>query len=168
MEVALKAIRLIGYFVLGIMLGYLLGMILFLPSARASYQVSPATRFLIVNEVEQQARAYKMDPDIVLAVITVESNWNPYRKGKHGEIGLMQLLPEYFPTAKVGDVDGNIRLGVKHLAFVRAHCPARHELTWLTCYNNGVNRRPKHPTLHPYYKKVMNAYQEIKRSQFNK
>lgn len=117
----------------------------------------------IYMAVQEQARVYKLDPDLVLAVIKVESDFNPYKRGSHGEIGAMQLMPAYFPEAKY-EITNNIQYGVAYLSFVRANCPVKDDFEYVICYNNGVNRHPKHPKLHKYYKRVMAAYKQIKKS----
>lgn len=46
-------------------------------------------RFMIVTI----ANRYKVDPRLIAAIITVESEWRPYVVGSYGELGLMQILP---------------------------------------------------------------------------
>lgn len=117
----------------------------------------------IYMAVQEQAKVYHMDPDLILAVIKVESDFNPYKRGSLGEIGLFQLMPAYFPEAKY-EITNNVQYGVAALSFSRANCPAKKDFTWVICHNTGVNRHPKHPELLPYYKRVLAAYKQIKKS----
>jgi soluble lytic murein transglycosylase-like protein len=102
------------------------------------------------------AAQYNIDPRLVMAVIEVESNFNHKAVGPQGEIGLMQLHPRYFPTAQF-NISHNVRVGVKHLAFMRKNCPHKKHKTWLICYNRGF-KKTKNPYNNSYYKKVMKAY----------
>lgn len=43
--------------------------------------------------VHRTARRHGLDPALLAAVITVESDWDPRALGGWGEIGLMQILP---------------------------------------------------------------------------
>lgn len=138
----------------------IVGIFLFLSGAEAKgLDYRPA----IYVAVQEQARVYKLDPDLVLAVIKAESDFNPYKRGSRGEIGLMQLMPAYFPEAKY-EIANNIQYGVAYLSFVRANCPVKDDFEYVICFNQGVSRHPKHPKLHKYYKRVMAAYMRIKKS----
>lgn len=145
---------------IGFVLGVAIGTALFY-GLSANAASTSGQRLAIYMEVEQQSRAYRIDPDLVLAVIQVESGFDPQKLGSKGERGLMQLMPVYFPDARF-DIHKNIQLGVAHLSFARANCPTKKRLTWIDCYNTGVNRHLKYPTLLPYYKAVMKAYHERK------
>ncbi|HLN61731.1 MAG TPA: lytic transglycosylase domain-containing protein [Symbiobacteriaceae bacterium] len=39
------------------------------------------------------ARRYQVDPRLLAAIVTVETEWDPHAVGLHGELGLMQILP---------------------------------------------------------------------------
>lgn len=84
-------------------------------------------RFLIAGEATQRmvnaaysaAREVGLDPLLLLAVISVESRFNPIAESGVGAKGLMQIIPKYH-RAKVVDLGGeaalwdpeaNIRLG---------------------------------------------------------
>lgn len=151
-----NAVFLIIKFFVGIAIGYVIGMFLFTP-----VQADTITAETIVKEVHRQSAVYAMDPDLALAVIEVESNFDPNKTGLKGEIGLFQLLPVYFPTAK-HDLTTNIKLGILYLRFVKQNCPVKEGLTYVICYNQGLTKKPKHPLKHPYYMKVMSAYEKIK------
>lgn len=105
---------------------------------------------------------YDLDPNIVWAVIEVESQGNVTAIGESGEIGLMQILPKYskVPVKRLYDPVSNIREGVSKLVEARNYCKHQKDLTWITCYNAGVTggSKLKHPKKFPYYKKFMSVY----------
>lgn len=111
----------------------------------------------ILHAVSKAADKYNFDPNLILAIIEVESNFNPKALGKAGEIGLMQLHPRYFSNIPHGIV-GNIDMGVKYLAYTRKHCSHKNGIEFVTCYNRGTKRKLSAPKLTPYYRKVVKAY----------
>jgi soluble lytic murein transglycosylase len=119
-------------------------------------------RPVIYGAVMEAAELYDIDPFLILAVIEVESQFNPGAIGGSGEIGLMQLHPKYFPSASF-DIQKNILLGTRQLAIVRERCPNKNDMTWINCYNLGSSRALNHPKKFRYYKKVMNAYRKYRR-----
>jgi hypothetical protein len=146
---------LINVFLFSLIFGMLLGNFLFTPEADAG-EVSGEVN--IHQIIHNAATEYDLDPKLIKAIIAVESNWNPKAVGKYGELGLMQLHPRFVEGATLA-VEQNIWAGAKHLNSIRAACPLKDGMTFVVCYNNGPNRRPKYPHLHPYYKKVISAYQ---------
>ncbi|MEM8540683.1 MAG: transglycosylase SLT domain-containing protein [Pseudomonadota bacterium] len=72
---------------------------------------------------ECAANDAQLPPQIAVAVIEIESNFNPNARGAAGEVGLMQVMP---PTARLlgfsgsleqlKDPETNISLGVAYLA----------------------------------------------------
>ena len=88
-------------------------------------------RFLIAGEAtERMVRAaYRaasevgLDPLLVLAVISVESRFNPIAESVMGARGLMQIIPKYHPAkvlalggeAALWDPERNIELGARIL-----------------------------------------------------
>ncbi|VAX33937.1 Soluble lytic murein transglycosylase precursor [hydrothermal vent metagenome] len=67
---------------------------------------------------EKTAKRYALDPDLVKAVIEIESGWNPRAVSSSGAIGLMQLMPDTAMDMGVGnpyDPEENIEGGVKYL-----------------------------------------------------
>ena len=90
-----------------------------------------------------EAERTGLPPQIALAVMEIESGFNPDAKGAAGEVGLMQVMP---PTAKMlgfygsddelADPGANIKLGVRYLA--EAHRLAQGDLcTALMKYRAG-------------------------------
>jgi soluble lytic murein transglycosylase len=43
--------------------------------------------------IARQANVYRLDPDLVWSVIYEETYFSPWKNGKHGEVGLMQITP---------------------------------------------------------------------------
>lgn len=107
-----------------------------------------------------------IDPDLVHAVIKYESNYNTNAVGGVGEIGLMQIRPEYVPETKeqLRDPCTNLKRGIQILKTAKEFCKHKLEKTWINCYNVGVagGDRIKHPKLFPYYKNVISIYQTRK------
>ena len=58
----------------------------------------------IFKQVEYYSTEYKVPIELVIAVIEVESQFNPYAVSKAGAVGLMQLMPD---TAKSLNVNPN-------------------------------------------------------------
>jgi soluble lytic murein transglycosylase-like protein len=52
------------------------------------------TRDALERIVEAESRAHGLNPDVVAAIVHVESRWNPCARSHKGAIGLMQLMPE--------------------------------------------------------------------------
>src|SRR5215510_11382085 len=43
--------------------------------------------------IARQAGIYQLDPDLVWSIIYEETYFSPWKTGKDGEIGLMQVMP---------------------------------------------------------------------------
>jgi len=84
---------------------------------------------LVARTIIQEAKRNNLDPLFLMAVIQTESGFNPEVRGRHGEIGLMQILPKTsLWLAKrfhlQGEIDLtrpeiNIKLGAAYLAKLR-------------------------------------------------
>jgi len=107
----------------------------------------------IKQQIRVSAKKYGIDPQLALAIAAVESSFNPNARGKLGEIGLFQTMPG---TCKQPGTDCALRL----LKTYKTACKDLGD-AWFICYNNGPHRRPKHPKLFPYYKKVKLAMRNV-------
>lgn len=59
------------------------------------YRVSPDALLPVFEAVESAARERRMDPLLLIAVIAIESRFNPYSQSPVGAQGLMQVIPRY-------------------------------------------------------------------------
>jgi soluble lytic murein transglycosylase-like protein len=71
--------------------------------------------------VQQSAEKHHVDPALVRAVISTESNWNSAAVSRKGALGLMQLIPETaqrLGVANVFDPAQNVDAGVRYLGML--------------------------------------------------
>jgi soluble lytic murein transglycosylase-like protein len=103
--------------------------------------------------IRQSAVRHGIDPELAVAIATVESKLNPEMVGGLGEIGLFQLRPEYHNVVQ-HDVYQNIETGVAYLAVLKRQC-RKYGPAYFVCYNYGPSRELKHPTKFKYYTLVI-------------
>lgn len=87
--------------------------------ALSVYQVDNAQyRNRLTHAILDASFESDIDPMIIVAIIKHESNFDYSAKGKDGEIGLMQILPNWakeynIKKAQLWNVETNIRYGAK-------------------------------------------------------
>src|SRR5215469_3057150 len=89
--------------------------------------------------IEQAARSHAVRPELVRAVIVVESAFNPKAVSNRGAVGLMQLRPataRRYGVANAFDPEQNIKAGVHYLRDLLTRYGNNLELT-LAAYNAG-------------------------------
>jgi len=92
-------------------------------STRMSKQVvDPEERLEILKHIHQEATRAKLQPELVLSVIQVESNFDQYAVSWVGARGLMQIMP--FWLKEIGhardnlfDIQTNLRFGCTILSY---------------------------------------------------
>jgi hypothetical protein len=98
------------------------------------------------------ARRHGLDPDLVLAVVQVESGFRPDAVSPKGAQGLMQLMPRTASALGVGDPldpGQNLDGGARHLGALVARYDG--DLTRaLAAYNAGEGAVARHGGVPPY------------------
>jgi soluble lytic murein transglycosylase-like protein len=126
-------------------------------------QLSPET---VDKAIDAAAERHGVDPNLVRAVVKVESNFNPHAVSRKGAMGLMQLMPFTAKSLNVGnafDPNQNVDAGVRHLKSLLQDYNGNLELS-LAAYNAGsgaVNRNrgiPPYRETRDYVKKITEIY----------
>jgi len=128
-----------------------------------SGQASPAE---IEASIDRAASRHNVDPNLVRAVVKVESNFNPNAVSRKGAMGLMQLMPSTARQLNVKnpfDPEQNVDAGVRHLKQLLESYGGDVRLT-LAAYNAGsgaVTRSagvPHYAETQTYVKRITNLY----------
>ncbi len=136
------------------------------PNSLASRRYSTPPSAKIKRLVEQAAARNDVDPELVHAIIRVESDYNPGAVSHKGAMGLMQLVPataHRFGVQNPFDPKQNIDGGVTYLRHLLDMFQGDVELS-LAAYNAGENsvlRRggvPSFTETRNYIRKVTGLY----------
>lgn len=96
----------------------------------------------IAEVVFKKSKEYKVDPNLIMGLIEVESNFKPYAVSSKGAYGLMQVNYSVWKkelkinTEKIFEIDYNIDLGIKILKMYMDESNGD-VLRALHLYNNG-------------------------------
>jgi len=102
--------------------------------------------------IEQAAARHNVDPNLVRAVIKVESNFNPHAVSRKGAVGLMQLMPSTARGLNVTDPFDprqNVDAGVRHLRSLLDNFSGDLPRS-LAAYNAGQKAVERHSGVPPY------------------
>jgi len=110
------------------------------------------TRAQVEAWVRELAPAYDLDPELILALITVESMFNPVARSPKSAQGLMQLMPataDRFGVTDVLDPVDNLRGGMAYLRWLLVRFKGDLRLA-LAGYNAGEGAVRRYRGIPPY------------------
>jgi hypothetical protein len=112
----------------------------------------PPWKQKIADVVAELAPRYSVNPRLALAVIAVESNFEPTARSPKDARGVMQLIPETaarFNVRDVYNVKDNVRGGLAYLRWLLAYYRGQVPLA-AAAYNAGEKAVDKHRGIPPY------------------
>lgn len=128
------------------------------------YQVPDGKAQRIVAEAIRNGRTHQVDPELILAIIAVESTFKERAVSREGARGLMQVLPRSHPH-KIQEIGGshalfdpakNIHTGSRILVkYLGAHSGNLRRA--LLSYNGSLGSRSSFPD------RVIRIYQDLRR-----
>jgi soluble lytic murein transglycosylase-like protein len=136
------------------------------PSSQNSLSRSGFTQREIDAAIDQAASRHNVDPNLVRALVKVESNFNPNAVSRKGAMGLMQLMPQTARQLNLKnpfDPQQNIDAGVRHLKQLLDNYNGDVRLS-LAAYNAGsgaVSRSrgiPRYSETQNYVRRITNLY----------
>ena len=129
------------------------------------YQVPDGKARQIVAEAIRNGKAHQVDPELILAIIAVESTFKERAVSREGARGLMQVMPGAH-RQKMQDIGGsyalfdpakNIHTGSRILVkYLNAHSGNLRRA--LLSYNGSLGSRSSFPD------RVMRIYQDLRRT----
>jgi soluble lytic murein transglycosylase-like protein len=131
-----------------------------------STRSAPAIRARAYDDlISEHSRTHGVRPDLVRAVMQVESGFNPYARSPKGAMGLMQLMPStarQFGVKNAFNPAENVRAGVAYLRELLDRYQNNEELA-LAAYNAGPGAVDKHGQTVPPYRETQNYVAQINR-----
>jgi hypothetical protein len=118
------------------------------------------------NLIKSACDRHGVDPNLVHAIVKVESDFNPFALSKKGAVGLMQLMPQTAFDWNVRNSyspDENIEGGVRYLRYLIDRYEGNLTLA-LAAYNSGETAVQKWGTIPPfpetqnYVQKILRLY----------
>lgn len=141
----------------------------------------------IIKTINKYALEYRVDPNLVYAVIKSESNFQTIVVSRAGARGLMQIMPEVWREYNndslckgnhkdrricnqgdcIFDPENNIRTGVKYLRELLDKYQGRVDLA-LEAYNAGISNvrpgmEPKYSETRTYIKRTISSWQDLRK-----
>jgi len=133
---------------------------------RPALATRPTAQAPIFSLIQRLAQQYSVDPHLVRAIITVESNFDPHAVSRAGAQGLMQLMPDTAVRYRVEnpfDPHANIEGGIRYLRDLLRLFPSdlRHVLAAYNAGEGAVQQYggiPPYPETQRYVERVLTLY----------
>jgi soluble lytic murein transglycosylase-like protein len=116
----------------------------------------------IDEAINKAADRHNVDPNLVRALVKVESNFNPNAVSRKGAMGLMQLMPQTARQLRLTNPfnpEENIDAGVRHLRELLEHYGGDVRLS-LAAYNAGTGAVARSSGI-PHYAETRNYVKRI-------
>ena len=123
----------------------------------------------IYKSIIENSKTHDVEPELIAAIIKVESDFKHSTISTAGARGLMQLMPKTAKLMKVNpyDMNSNIKGGTKYIAWCLEQQNNNLKLA-LAAYNAGIGNVKKYKGIPPfketqnYVKRVMKEYNYLK------
>jgi soluble lytic murein transglycosylase-like protein len=132
---------------------------------RATRPVAASRATAYDDLISQHSRDHGVRPDLVRAVMQVESGFNPFARSPKGAMGLMQLMPataRQYGVINPFNPAENVRAGVAYLRELLDRYQNNEELA-LAAYNAGPGAVDKHGQTVPPYRETRDYVTRINR-----
>lgn len=127
------------------------------PTRKPPGESSQKGRLHLTPLIEHYARMHNVTPELVAAVVSIESGFNASAVSPKGARGAMQLMPAtaaHYGVTNPEDPAQNIDAGVRHLKDLLSRHQGNVALA-LAAYNAGQGAVAKHGSRIPPYRETM-------------
>jgi soluble lytic murein transglycosylase-like protein len=134
------------------------------PAIRATRVAPSSGGRYFADIIQQESARHGVRPELVRAVVQVESAFDPSARSAKGTMGLMQLMPGTAAELNVADPfdpEQNIRGGVTYLRRLLDRFDGNEELA-LAAYNAGPGTVPRHGNQVPPFAETRNYLAKVR------